>query len=237
MPTQLIVLDTVTRKHRPATAAEIASQLTPISNATDTAAGTVALNTGTAAGDATNATDALTAAGAAELNRTAAVPNTGSPDKPTAAPTEGSPSRYLKNSNGETFWWNGASWELSGNGFSSDFTNLAGISIPSASASVSVAVLVVPRDGVINISASCIQSTSTSIPANIVDTQVRLNGVNLAPIRVVNHSVADIYVDGGSASVNNVVVSVGDVLEIHCSQVGSSNFVAYFRKLNYFYTK
>lgn len=114
-----------------------AAALAAVPDATDTIKGISALNQGTAAGDATNSTDALTATGlAAILNGTS--PNTtpnalqaavssnpanygtlGTALAPTAAPTTANPATVMVNSNGEVFRWNPTNgWQLSENGFS-----------------------------------------------------------------------------------------------------------------------
>jgi hypothetical protein len=117
-----------------------AAALAAVPDSGDTAKGKVALNLGTAAGDATNATDALTAAGlAAILNGTApnATPNAlqaavnSNPSQygtfagagaPTAAPTAANPATVLTNTNGEVFRYNGTVWGLSENGLSATVT-------------------------------------------------------------------------------------------------------------------
>lgn len=155
----------------------VASSAVP--TATDTTQGKVALNLGTAAGDATNATDALTATGlAAILNGTA--PNTtpnalqaavaSNPSQygafpsvlaPTAAPTVANPATRLTNSNGEVFDWTGTAWVPVGNLLLID-VNTSGVSLPMNSP-VLVGAATLPRTGRVLVSHSSGVSSGTAI--------------------------------------------------------------------------
>lgn len=146
-----------------------AAALAAVPTAADTVQGKVALNLGTAAGDATNATDALTATGlTAILNGTA--PNT-SPNAlqaavasnpsqygtfasvlaPTAAPTAANPATRLTNTNGEVFDWTGSAWVLVGNGFFQTSNTTVASSVPGAF--VVTAAFTMPRDGFVELNA------------------------------------------------------------------------------------
>ena len=200
-------------------------------DATDTVKGKVALNTGATAGDATNAIDALTAAGftalagstnalsaaiSAGAGAVATVAGTGAP---TVAPSATAPAQFAKNANGEMFKWNGSAWALVADGFFL-FGGVFSAVAMSDSVAVVAASVTMPRAGKVLFSTSA-SMVMTSGSANRVFASLRKNGALQATL-FDNSMVANTMNSATNAMTINFSVSAGDVFDITATEYGAA---------------
>ena len=200
-------------------------------DATDTVKGKVALNTGATAGDATNAIDALTAAGfttlagatnalsaaiSAGAGAVATVAGTGAP---TVTPSATAPAQFAKNSSGELFKWNGSAWVLMGGGAA----NSVGFSPSAAADNVTIAgaSMTMPRAGVVLFNTSVTVQATSGSPMNRAVAALRKNGSISAYVFGAESATANMVLLTKAMSIP-LAVAAGDVVDLSFIQNGST---------------
>jgi hypothetical protein len=214
--------------------------------ASDTTAGISALNLGTAATDAINATDALTAAGlAAILNGTAPNPTPNAlqaavgrnPSQygtlagvgaPTAAPSLANPATEITNANGEVFRWNGTGWYLSGNGYGHNSGLI--VAVTPVSGSAVLYTFTVPRSGTLSVAGKASFATNTPVPEQslggiIGGIYLNNNEIIVQALAPAGDGIANPF-NSCNVAAFDVTVAAGDVLTLVVSSLlsGISRF-------------